>query len=110
MDSMKAVHADDLLFIAREAINNNFNRTVDINWLRNNLDPNGVNLVTLMLAFHNMDSAFIQHHRCKVLAKMKYKNEPQEFFLDVAHDSYQKLFPVERVIPVKSEPLAVLHE
>jgi hypothetical protein len=112
VDNMKAVHADDLLYIAYESSRNKFNRTVDTGWLKTNLDPNGISLITIMLAFHNMDFAGIQHHRCKVLAKLNYKTEPVEFYLDIAHDSYQKLFPVERFLPVENgkEPVAVLHE
>lgn len=103
MDSNKAVHADDLLYVAQESARNKFNRTVDVSYLRNNLDPNGLSLIKLMLAFHNADFAHIQHHRCLVLAKFKHTSDPIEFYLDIAHDTYQKLFPVERVLSLRLE-------
>ena len=100
MDTRKAVHADDLLFIASESVRNNFNRTIDTQWLRAHLDPNGTSLVTLVLPFHNMDFAAIPHHRCSVLAKFTATDVAEEFYLDIAESSYNKLFSVERVLPV----------
>jgi len=99
METRKAVHADDLLYIASESVRNDFNRTIDTQWLKAHLDPNGVSLVTLILPFHNMDFAAIPHHRCSVLAKFTATNVPEEFYLDITESSYNKLFGVERVIP-----------
>lgn len=98
---LKAVHADDLIYIANEAKRYDFNRQVDINWLRNILDPNGVNLVSVALGFHNGDFANIQHHRCSVLAKQNGKTEPTQFYLDVAVETFNRLFSVDRVTPVQ---------
>lgn len=89
MDNAKIITSSQLKTIVNEAIKYNFNRAVS-NEAVKNLDKEGFNLINIILPFHNGDFAEVAHHRCQVYAKVYGQEEPREFILDVAVESFNK--------------------
>ena len=87
MDTKKIITARQLKLIVNEAIKYNFNRAVSYDAIKN-LDKEGFNVISIVLPFHNGDFADIPHHRCQVFAKIYGSEEPREFYLDVAVDTF----------------------
>ena len=87
MDTKKIITASQLKLIVNEAVRYNFNRGVLPEAIKN-LDKEGFNVLSIILPFHNGDFAPIAHHRCQVFAKIYGQEEPREFILDVAVDTF----------------------
>jgi hypothetical protein len=94
---MKVIAAKELEIINNQSVKYQFNRTLTQEFI-NQLHPEGLNVVTLVIWGHNMDSADILHHRCLVLARVLTLNEPVEVFLDIEARTYETLTTVNDVV------------
>ena len=85
---------EDLIELAQRGQEIEFNRTLDADWLVQNLDPDGVNVLRVVLYGHNGDNAGELrpfHHRVLCLAKVTKKSEPLKMVFDVADSDYRQL-------------------
>lgn len=94
---MKIITAQVLADVNTKSKNYKFNRTLSKEFFTQ-LDPDGLNVVTVVLFAHNGDSADILHHRCRVLAKMKGLSEPCDVLLDIDAKTYERLTTLSDVV------------
>ena len=94
---MKIISAKELEIVNNESIKYQFNRTLTQEFI-NQLHPEGLNVVSLVMWGHNADFADILHHRCLILAKVENSTEPIEVFLDIEAKTYQTLSTINDVI------------
>lgn len=87
----KVVNASTLLVLCEWADRTEQNRRADTERLSEALDPDGWNVLSRVLAFHNDQPV----DRVEVYAKIKDEAEPAMFFLDVPHDTYESLTSLE---------------
>ena len=90
---------EDLIELAERGQKNEFNRTLDVKQLKAALDPEGNNVISIILYGHNWDSAGELrplHHRVICYAKLLDTDKPAELIFDVAdHDLNQlKAYPI----------------
>jgi hypothetical protein len=93
-EDIRMCSRDDLVELAKRAKRHRFNRQTSIPRLEVNLDPDGVNVLSILLWGHNVDHAPVLHHRVRVLAKMTGADGPTVFQLDVADTDWQELRPI----------------
>ena len=94
---MKIITSKVLTDINTQSKQYQFNRVLSDEFI-NHLDPQGLNIVRIVLFGHNMDFAEILHHRCMIQAKFENSMEPVEAFLDIAGDTYNRLTTIEDVV------------
>jgi hypothetical protein len=83
----KVVNASTLLVLCEWADRTEQNRRAETERLAVALDPDGWNVLSRVLAFHNDQPV----DRVEVYAKVIGSMEPARFFLDVPHDTYESL-------------------
>ena len=93
---MKIVTSKVLTDVNTQSKNYKFNRTLSNEFIKH-LDPEGLNVLNIVIFGHNEDFAEIHHHRCQVLAKFENSVEPVEVFLDIASDTYNRLTTLDDV-------------
>ena len=81
----RVTDTDGLLLCNRMA--QNLNRNMDPKLLNILLEPDGKHLVVCMLPFHNE----ADHHRCQVLASVKWTTEPYDFMLDIPVHLFEQM-------------------
>ena len=64
-----------------------FNRSIDVDYVSEKLDPHGFNVMELVLPFHNEQN----HHRVEVLMKFTDDDEAHQAFIDVPADMWDSL-------------------
>jgi hypothetical protein len=94
---MKVIAAKELEIINNKSVTYQFNRTLTQEFI-NQLDPEGLNVVNIVIWGHNMDFADILHHRCLILAKVQDSKEPVEVFLDIEARTYETLTTINDVM------------
>lgn len=83
----KIITASQLKTAIRTGALYGFNRQVSVEAIKN-IDPEGFNVVSVLLPYHNGRDQETPHHRCSVLAKFKGKDEPVELIFDIAESEY----------------------
>lgn len=83
----KIITASQLKTAIRTGALYGFNRQISVEAIKN-IDPDGFNVVSVFLPFHNGRDQETPHHRCSVLAKFKGKDEPVELVMDIAESEY----------------------
>lgn len=73
------------------AVRNEFNRALNDEFLENDVDPEGIHVLGLVLWGHNADTAPILHHRADVLIKVNGSDIPARAFLDVTDEDWRSL-------------------
>lgn len=107
----RACDADTLIALCRDAEKYEFNRQAITELLVNEIDPEGINILDCTLPYHrasmgpSREPIWPDHHRCQVLAKIKDKNEPAVFFLDVLADKYEALMTTKELERLMNDPI-----
>ena len=94
---MKIISAKELETVNNQSVKYQFNRTLTQEFI-NQLHPEGLNVVNIVIWGHNMDFADVLHHRCLILARVLTSNEPVEVFLDIEAETYRTLSTINDVI------------
>lgn len=94
---LRVCDAKTLLLLCSNAEKHQFNRQAVTELLAEEIDPTGINLVGVILPYHrasfgpSQEPIWPDHHRCEVYAKVKDKDDPVRFFLDVATKDFEAL-------------------
>lgn len=103
--------ADTLLRLCLNAEKYQFNRQAVTEILAEEIDRNGIHMVGIMVPYHrasfgpSQEPVWPDHHRCQVFAKVKGKDEPAEFFLDVAVKDFEALMPAQAFLSKMQNPI-----
>jgi len=66
----------------------NFNRSFDV---PENIDPNGLHLLDIVIWGHNDDHAEVAHHRVRAMLKLSRLSEPMDVIFDMEASTWQLL-------------------
>jgi hypothetical protein len=94
---MKIITSKVLKDVNTQSKHYKFNRTLNDEFI-NQLDPDGLNIVSIVLFGHNSDFAEILHHRCSIQAKFLNSQEPVDVFLDIEAGTYNRLTTIKDVV------------
>lgn len=94
----KIISGNQLATAIGEATHYNFNRQVVASFIEA-IDSEGFNIVTVLLPYHNGRDQETPHHRCRVLAKVKDSDVPQEMVIDIAESTYDTFTDANIVMP-----------
>lgn len=95
---MKVVGTPELLSLSWDAAKRQYNRQLDSDRLEKNIDPDGVHILEMfMIHEHKHGLKCEPHARCRVLIKVKGKDEPVEAWLDIELGKFDKLMDMETV-------------
>jgi hypothetical protein len=95
--SIKVCDSNTLLVLAAAADKYEFNRRVVTEELVKDIDPNGINIVSLVLPYHRasfgptVEPRWPDHHRCEVYCKVTGKDDPVRFYLDIEAEKFNAL-------------------
>lgn len=98
MAQMRLASKTEMLNLARAGDYYDFNRRADVDVLGKELDPNGTNVLSLLLFDHHREDHLPvdkrkdpMHHRIMVLAKVNGEDDPVEFMMDIAAKDWDAL-------------------
>lgn len=91
-EDIRVMNTPTLIDIVEDGSEQGFNRTIEPEWVKQNADPNGVHVASLMVPNHSTSRPLVQHHRAQILMKIKETNAPLIFMLDVNAKKWSWLF------------------
>ena len=83
----KIITASQLKTAIRTGALYGFNRQANPDFLKQ-IDPEGFNVVSVILPYHNGRDQQTPHHRCSILVKVKNTDEPVDLIIDIAESEY----------------------
>ena len=87
---MKRVGTKGLQILKSECESYNFGRSISADTLAK-VDPDGIHIISILVAKNPSDLAVIPHHRCEIFLKMAGSDRPQVQEIDIATNSYEIL-------------------
>lgn len=85
--SSKIITARQLKTVIKTGALYGFNRQINPDFTKQ-IDPEGFNVVSVILPYHNGRDQETPHHRCTILAKVKDTDVPVELVIDIAESEY----------------------
>ncbi len=91
MTDVRVASSNQMILLASHS--EKFNRSIDVDYVSEKLDPHGFNVMELVLPFHNEQN----HHRVEVLMKFTDDDEAHQAFIDVPSDMWERLKTYEEI-------------
>lgn len=101
----------ELMAMCRLAEKHEFNRQVATEILAENIDPQGIHLLEVIVPYHrasfgpSKEPIWPDHHRCQVYCKVVDSDEPVRFFLDIAVQNWEQFMSAEEFVRRMNDPI-----
>ncbi len=94
MTDVRVASSNQMILLASHS--EKFNRSIDVDYVSEKLDPHGFNVMELVLPFHNEQN----HHRVEVLMKFTDDDEAHQAFIDVPAQMWESLKTYEEITEI----------
>lgn len=95
-DEIRVMNTPTLISMVEQGSDLGFNRTIEPEWVKQNVDPEGMHVATMLLRHHTagFNRELPVHHRVELMMKIKDTNSPVIFIVDIADRQWSWLYTV----------------